>query len=368
MADSLSFDESIRTESFAGNGIYRCEKCDQFVPYRSLSEHFDLKHKDIEGDKSQCNESETIGQPKEQRHKQPIILERFLRTQRPRGNADQNDSIGSDVRHGYEQFGPINGNDNCSYDQTRLMGRHIDNDDSAFIDTSTPKNGHNSRSTRRFNDLMKLNKFDRVSTPTIESDGTVRRRSIPTAHELFNVRSFSEMRTTKPNHDINSMYGNGNTSSQLATPRRSSSMSRAQPIPDNLEQCRFCLNIMHQDYLEGHIERQHHVENEAIETDTPAKSKKAHKKTKNRATVKAIKAPKVEKVKENFIRCKLCDSLMHTDYLPGHLVRKHRTEHGGSVGIIWSQHTDDQLNKRLNQCGIFIKNRILYVDEHEFDE
>lgn len=360
MASELSFNESIRTDSYASNGIHRCERCEQFVPYRSLAEHFELKHKVFEDNTNQRDESE-----KKQSNKKPTILKRFLEAQQARSIADMNDSSGSEFR----QFGENNGNDKFS----RSKGRQIDNVDSICIDTLTPKIAHSSRSSQRFNESMRMETFNRVSTPMIDSNdiSSVRRRSAPTVYELFNVRSMSEMRTPKPNHDIKSMTGN--TSSPFVTSRRSSSMSRAQPIPEYCERCPYCLNIMHKDYLESHIQRQHYVENDDIEKNSSVKNKTPHMKSMNHAKSKASKTPKGDKKKgkpkgDNFVRCNLCDSLMHNDYLPGHLVRRHRTEHGGSIGITWSQHTDDQLNKRLNGSGIFIKNRIFYFAEHETDD
>lgn len=60
------------------------------------------------------------------------------------------------------------------------------------------------------------------------------------------------------------------------------------------------------------------------------------------------------------IRCKLCQSVMHSDYMPAHLLRKHRPNIG--IGIIWPQFSDDEVNDWIADDLVFIKDGAVFLE------
>lgn len=60
------------------------------------------------------------------------------------------------------------------------------------------------------------------------------------------------------------------------------------------------------------------------------------------------------------IRCKLCQSVMHADYMPAHLLRKHRPNIG--IGIIWPQYSDDEVNDWIADDMVFIKDGSVFLE------
>lgn len=278
------------------------------------------------------------------------LLFRTKKSQSRKG--DENDFFDPEIGRDYGRQMEENGNF-----KSRSMDP-VDNNDSEFADSrigndalGRPKVGRRARSTSRYADLFRAKQAYSDAESANNPDSIFgRRKKIPTAFELFN-NSCSEVRT--PNFGIDD--------------GRSASTSRMPVIPDNFKQCKFCSNIMHEDYLHGHIERQHPAEIGECSNRAKVNGDSARKKVnKDRGHGKG-KAGKADKDKENFRRCKLCGSYMHIHYMPGHMVRKHKTEHVDSIGILWSQYSDAQLNKLLKDNRIYVKDGIAFVNKDEFD-
>lgn len=344
---------------FSVSGIGRCNKCDSLVPFRSMSDHYALKHKVIEGEQQHrrhdVDEMENIAFP-EPMSRGSAIRDTFFRTQKCRPGADEKEN-------GMFALDSKEPTVDCVSPFADLT-----ND----VDAAMPKVGR--RPSRRLADFLKTNKTNHVFKPPTADDvfgSASDRKKIPTAFELFNVRSRSEFRSPKTGIDYASSPEDEHMSKLLPIPRRSVSMSRVPVIPENFEKCQFCLNIMHKDYLQSHIERQHYAEVE--ESTSKCKvgddsTRNPHKKDRTERGRGKGKTTKPGKEKEGFIHCKICACFLHEDYLPGHLVRKHRTDHIGSIGVFWSQHTDQKMNEWLNDNRVYVKDGVFYVHQAEDDE
>lgn len=348
MASDSSFEEHYHGNPFNNGGLIRCNRCDTLIPCRSLSEHLQLQCKVIK---------------REQDYDDDFL---FRTKQSQSRKDDENDFFDPAIRRDNGQM-----EENCDFESDSM--NTVDGKDSVFnlrisTDALGRKVGRRARSNSRCADLFRARQANLESKSANNPDSIFgRRKKIPTAHELFNnCHSISEMRTQNLGNDDGSL--NENTPQHHEPSRRSASTSRVQVIPDNFKQCQFCLNIMHEDYLQSHIERQHPVETGGSLSRSKVDGDSARKKVKKDRGQGKGKAGKADKDKENFRRCKLCGSFMHIHYMPGHMVRKHKTEHVGSIGILWSQYSDDQLNELLKDNRIYVKDGIAFVNKDGFDE
>lgn len=106
--------------------------------------------------------------------------------------------------------------------------------------------------------------------------------------------------------------------------------------------CYACNNRMPARALSKHIQRKHVC-------DVPKKLPQMQRKPKKQAKV------------ENGIRCKICSALMHADYMAYHVLRRHNTN--GAIGILSTQYTDDEINERIEQGCVFVKDSIVYIEQ-----
>lgn len=248
----------------------------------------------------------------------------------------------------------------------------LDDDDDGAAVTSTPiGTAQNARSTAR----------SRRAQWNDGAEATQNRRQteIPTAHQLFDYsKNQSEFRASNfSNFGGGGAVENGGDGGKTRRPayrRRPVSEQRAPVIPKNFEACPHCLSVMHQDYVRGHILRKHRA---AVAYESSAE---AERNGNNFITMAAnvgdfcngngadggVVAGKSKNIDEpNFTLCKLCSAHMHTDYMPLHLVRKHRTEFDGSVGFIWTECADDHVSQMLSSNRAYVKNGAIYFNDSE---
>lgn len=111
---------------------------------------------------------------------------------------------------------------------------------------------------------------------------------------------------------------------------------------EEFTQCPVCNNRMERRALQNHIRQRHGGV-------VPAQPKQQQKKNMK------------QKENDNYVRCKICISMMHMDYMPNHILRKHKTN--GSIGIISANFTDDQINDMIEEGRVFVKDGLLYLQQ-----
>lgn len=404
MAGEFSFDDTVdllNFDSISHNGIYKCEQCSMLVPYRSLAEHIQLRHKSV-------NDQIDDGQS-------TLML------------ANQNDSNGNSI---FRRQAPrpkfldsdFDTTDTESFVANTKIQRNAAGGGGAPAPANTKMDDRDGRAPVRCADRYQARRLARLqaareqqqSNKQKKSNGNgasatpQSRRKLPSAMEIFSrTRSQSEIRTQK----INGIFAAGIGGNERGNPkkfgplRRSASAQRAQVVPENFVHCKICSNLMHKDYVEDHIRRKHNIvepatgakdtvnatANDTIANDGNSKSSSisscssdvsdvadnsganksngklneaANDDTANKNNVKASarkgKVTTVEKHK-GFRRCQFCEAFMHTDYLVGHLIRKHKTEFIGSSGITWLKYTDEQMNKFIQEGRLSCKNGAFYI-------
>lgn len=210
--------------------------------------------------------------------------------------------------------------------------------------------GHEARSNRMFDAFGGNRPFSRSSSEANfgNASRSAQKRPIPTAYELFNI---GRPRSEFDDGQSNGIKNNGFGSKSKAMMGRSSSMSRVLTLPVNFVKCRYCFNIMHKDYMNGHMERKHKQD---VEHHRHVRA--ITKKIVNGSTAAADDNAK-------FINCTFCSALMHNDYMASHLVRKHKAQNG-AIGVTWD-YSDDEIREFLNANVILVKDGVLYVNEFD---
>lgn len=419
MASELSFEmSSFSFDSLAHTGIYNCDKCNQFVPFRSLAEHFELRHKIVNNnaaidyddvDHANGNDDTSIMPTNRSGWTQDTLFRR--RATKPIGSdmdfdTTDAESTVADIenRRGTAAAAAAAASTQLHGGRTAARGG----------DRYQAKRLAKFQSTRQ-KEQNKLNDMGATdSSATIQA-----RRKIPTAMELFSIgRSQSEIRTQKVGGGGDGDGGGcsaGNERSNLKKfgpmRHRSVSVKRTQKVPENFALCKFCMNMMHKDYVDDHIQRKHQQCDKPSDNNTRPNGKAAiradgsssdadvsdtdgnmngrqsdsghlngkmnvksngrsngativngnGKNAKSHAHGAGPKNKMIADKHEGFRRCQFCDAYIHHDYLAGHLIRKHRTEYINSSGISWLEYNDEQMNKLLKEHRIYCKNGAFYV-------
>lgn len=392
MSSEFQFNESVRESSYAHYNYYHCDKCDMGVSMKELSKHVATKHRDLRFDEDLSGDTDDdldsmgngVGrniESKKQSTKNSKFGQNYIGKQQ-RAAAPIPAAVGVTQTSGDEtDFLPFHSN-------LSMMKKGLFDDD-GIDSTSTPnRTVQNVRSSARSLGRRPANKWQMAKSFSNESgagDAVMaqnRQRKIPTAHELFDYsRNSSEFRTSKVAKDgeggagSSCGIGGGKLRRYESTfKRRSVPVQRDPPvIPENFESCRFCSNVMHQDYIGAHIERKHrHILAAANEPLADAgiignvPNNVASDTGNGVAGCIGGVIGKIKKTNEPmFVRCKFCSAHMHVHYMPLHLVRKHRTEYDGSIGFCWIQCTDDQVNKLISSNRACVKNGAFYINDSE---
>lgn len=411
MAGEFSFDEfDFSFDSLTQNGIHKCKRCNMFVPYRSLAEHLQLRHKETRNNRVNHNDiddgNETDGRSMVAPANQCNLTDDMVFRNRVKSKCMDSDFDTTDGESMVAENKNKNRNDGTGANAAPKAhgGR-------------TAVRGADRYQARRLAKLQmereqanQQNKFNGVDDSSAQM-----RRKIPTAIEMFSSgRSHSEKRAQK----MNGIFGGASCGGGVAgnergnmkkfgQMRRSASLQRNQVVPENFEHCKFCLNLMHKDYVDDHMRRKHGVDEPATDNGTdngPINGKETivnvvasggsssdvsglddnlngqsdgaqtngklneesngistdNKMDNASAPAKTNKTTKVDKHK-GFRRCQFCEAFMHTDYLPCHLLRKHKTEFIGAGGITWLKYSDEQMNKLMKEGRLICKDGALYI-------
>lgn len=226
----------------------------------------------------------------------------------------------------------------------------LDDDDDDLAVTSTP-NGqaqHVRSTTHRHSQMQTANGTEMIH----------RRRTIPTAHQLFDYsQTHSEFRSSPFSRFGGAVDNGGDEGKPRRYPyrRRSAPVQQPPVIPENFETCPQCLSIMHKDYMRAHIQRKHRVNDLTIDAESNESGN----------TFNPMAPISNGYNQATFIRCKLCLAHMNTNYLPMHLARGHRAEFDGSVGFIWTQCGDNHVNQLLSSNRVYVKNGAFYFKDME---
>lgn len=390
-----AFDDS--TFSFDSNCIHKCQMCNILVPYRMLAEHIQSRHKSDTA-ASGCDDMEMVP---------TATAKNSVFRHRARPKVVDTDYDTTDT----ESIVLTNKN----------PGRR--GASAAAVDSTTTTattSMHSGRTAVRGADryqaqrLAKLQFARERQAGQNQSNGAGKsqpapahpqnRRRIPTAGEMFlPQRVQSELRTQKLNGIFGSSGGGGGGGSDRVNARRfrsshrAASAQRTQLLPTNFVHCKYCLNIMHKDYVDDHMRRKHEMEpaadNDGVKNDPiieatvetekvddnyvgdSANHSNAHGHQPNGNQLatdetsgegvngSAMKKGDIVKRtgQKDFRRCIFCEAYVHGDYLAGHLIRKHRTEYANAGGITWLQYTDDQLNKFIKDGKMYCRNGVIYV-------
>lgn len=170
----------------------------------------------------------------------------------------------------------------------------------------------------------------------------------PTVFELFNMDRHSQSETRETTAEL---YRNGlitypksvahQERAPSTFPRKNENGEGFSLTDDDYEeftQCPVCNNRMERRALQNHIRQRH-----------------------GGAVQQQQKKNLEQKEVGNYVRCKICTSMMHIDYMATHILRKHKTN--GSIGIISANYNDDQINKLIEEGRVFVKDGLLYAQQ-----
>lgn len=387
--------ESVRESLYARYNSYHCDQCDMYLPMHQVADHVAKKHSGLQFGAHQSSNSDddadsmanSIGRnvaSKSKPTKQLNVGENGIGNQHRGAAAEAStiapahvDPVVTQTSGDETDFRPFHDN------IVKKRGFLDDDNDGGAVMTSTPYNAsQNERSTVR-STARSFNR--RLSAAGAQwGDGNEvppnRRRTIPTAHQLFDYsQNQTEFRASNFSNfgggggAVNNGGGDEGRTKRPAYRRRSVSVQRAPVIPENFEACPHCSSIMHQDYVRSHIQRKHSAAaayDSSVEADTnginfvtmasndgdgfPNGNGAANGVGKSKNANEPI-----------FIRCSLCSAHMHINYMPLHLVRRHRTEFDGSAGFIWTQCADSQVNELLSSNRVYVKNGAVYFNDLE---
>lgn len=313
----------------SGSEIIRCMKCDKFIPFRSLAEHNALKHnvKDEFSDTDSDSLTSLFLSPPVS---PPVSLPHLIRM-----DPSKEDKIRS-----IESFSNDNPNENGKF---ALNSKQPNDDSGLSLNDITNISQLTSKAKPRPMPMSSVRTATDIfhAEPANDTE-TARRR--PTAFELLNgFRPRSGSCAPKMTFGQNTSIGSGE---KIGLPRRSASVSRAQMKSDIEMQCPFCFNFMPKSSLDEHIQNKH-----ASRIGAPLNGQ-----PKGRA--------KVNGNRDNFDHCKLCNSYMFIDAIPGHMVRKHWPDQPNSIGINFMQFDDDVMNKWIQQRRIYVKDGIFFIKKN----
>lgn len=369
----LQLKESVRESSYARYNSYHCDRCDMYIPMHQLSEHVAKKHRDVRFDAHPNSNTDDDGDS----------MVNSLGRNVTSGNRSTSASasaatvtlaptvaIVTQTSGDETDFHPFSAN------LLKKRGLFDDEIDGGAVVTSTPNGtAQNARLTARSMARRSSSFWNGSATGAQLNNGTEkvqnRRRSIPTANQLFDYsqkQNQTEFRSSNFSNFGGSAVDNGGDGGKTrrhAYTRRSISVQRAPVIPENFEACPQCLSVMHQDYMRAHIQRKHRAaatnRNNLITNDGDFSNGNGV------ADGVDINVGQTDKKTNQpiFVRCKLCSAHMHTNYMPLHIVRKHRMEFDGSAGCIWTECTDSQVNQMLSSSRVYVKNGAFYFNDLE---
>lgn len=409
MAGEFLLDDlDLNFDSISHNGIYKCEQCSMLVPYRSLAEHIQLRHKSIS---DQIDDGQSIlmtanqnGAPFRPQAPRPKFLDSDFDTTDtesivtiPKNQRNANGAGAGGGGRGGGPNGVVDAGAPGKIDTRRKPVRGVDR-----FQAKRFAKLQAAREQQQANGQKSSNGTDATKPAAPQS----RRKQLPTAMDIFSKnRSQSEVRTPQKINGIFAAGIGGNeragNAKKFVPVRRSVSAQRTQAVPENFVHCKICSNLMHKDYVDDHIRRKHNVEEPATETNGTVNVTKMIVKGDDssssssdssddvdvtvgaiktfgklnedangatddnnnevKAPAKKSKAVKVADKQKGFRRCTFCEAFMHTDYMAGHLIRKHKTEFIGASGITWLKYSDEQMNKFIQEGRLWCKNGALYI-------
>lgn len=411
--------------SYSSNGNYRCDDCQTFV--HSLGEHMKSKHNSKLNNQSESEQTDENSVFKLKNGFQKI--DSFVRNPfrylpssknnspygteavhvRHNGLIEKENCYKSDIRNGsIDKTSDINSVVHSEVKETKVKHSRKKLEapsDASLSDAAITikKLPHEARPSHRFADLLSPKKtLSEISVPKKATDDVMptkktfvrktsnyrsssqmrpsdmpalvkpprremsvepNRPKIPSVFEMFNIRrSNTEMRDTKVEND----NGYEKSSSQPTPGKRL--------LPKHSVQCPLCSNVMPKTNFKAHFLRTHYDGNGTLDVSNDVHAKceicgnlmpqehiSTHIERSHGNPKKAIKN------KDNFVDCKFCSAHMHIDYMPGHLFRKHKS-HEGTIGIIWSQYSDEQVYEWFSHGLINIKNGGLFVVSEECEQ
>lgn len=342
------------------NEFHFCKVCNLFTSYSTLDEHNALKHNIKQNDNNVVYKRKT-------RSELFSIMNQFRELSLNTNNSV--DRIDSSVKSigSYHKLEEIHINSVCSEVRTRrTYSNEFSGDKVKTMNNMLPRD---ARALIRRSDILTTEKKNRSSSEIrsnvhigmikqrrdLSLDGAQSRMTIPSVLKLFNLHqdksdsNYTHLFRSGPSHVI----------------RHSVVASKKPIIPEHFVKCQICLNVMHQDYFEGHLQRKHkdNMNGEPVnvvfqkcnicDKRMPKEYIDAHVERSHR---------NAENNKDNFIRCAICDSFMHIDFMRGHLLRKHYS-YNGSIGIAWPQFNDDEISQWLNDGLVFVSNGAIYIQQ-----
>lgn len=379
-----------KSQSYSNNYIHSCKICKQFVSMCSMEEHMAFKHGHNQSESELNNAMEN----------RPLDLQSFMSKsfQKLSCNASvySNNTVGQhdrrkissiEVREIFKSdFREPNVNAIQSSQKIRETAKPLPMPRAA----RSPTRGANMFAEKKQLANRLIAKFTNGNAMLKSRDPNLNheKRKIPTVFEMFNIP-----RPQSPGRVHN---GDGGKMHR----RSLSAVKKSVSIPENNVQCQMCLNIMHKDYYEGHIQRKHseqNVSNDAADGNGIPHGNGVSNGNDHMNGLQCDDSPPIGHQKchicsnimpkehienhvqrthpntafndvnneANFTRCRFCTAYMHIDYMPCHLMRKHKTDctKTGSIGVLWSQYTDEQVNFWLNDYMVFAKNGAFYMTQ-----
>lgn len=382
--------------AYSSNGVSRCDQCQMFIPYRSMAQHIAEHH--VNQSVTDQNNDNTVYSVKNRYEK---INTLFRKPFRDVHNSTFSSKMGYDRGSDAKNDVPDHCNRNDSmemvsevlYDdlpglnevKTKQMRKKLELPNDATMDLNEvaaaldeipresrqlvkmpkpprktvaemmdskrpPADGSASKKTPNHRSSSQMRPLDMpplVKTSRREMSVEPNRPRIPSAYEMFNIRGSNEVRDQKPEHE------NGYEHRQPAP--------SYHDVPKHSIQCPLCSNVMHKNHFKEHLMNKHYDCSGTLAVDNDKYSKcnicgnqmpqehiASHIERSHGSVAEA------NKNKDKKVDCQYCPANLHIDYMPGHLVRKHKA-HENSIGVIWPQFDDEQINQ-VRKCLIFNSN------------
>lgn len=297
MAGEFSFEDiNLNFDSISHSGIYKCEQCNMFVPYRLLAEHIQLRHKStndyfddgqplLKPSANQCDSDGLANHGDLDEHA-------IFRRRAPRPNFLDSDfdttdteSMVTNIKNRHNTVAATNGGTAVNAgagasampngDNRAYGGRTAARDGDRYQQKRLAKlqaAREQQQQQQTKNNERKSNGNDSSAPASL---GAQSRRKIQRTEMFSKNRSQSEARSQKFNGIFSNGIGGGvgvsgnerAGSMKINTMRRSVSVQRAPKIPENFEHCKFCMNLMHKDHIKDHIARKHQIDEPATDTN-----------------------------------------------------------------------------------------------------
>lgn len=276
---------------------------------------------------------------------------------------------------------------NCNYQMDPMEFNRFENDDVcndfSNLSVTTPKKRTNAPRRSRAKEVFVAKKRSAAQQVNQKSFGQRdasahrrnastggRRNSVPSVFEIFSMdqRSRSESRAAY----VESLRGESadEQSNQIPAALQAyrqkvyRNAAPKQTDPGVCIRCEVCTNLVPKENYDKHMDKKHRNSAEVFEEEMEF-CKFCENRMPKRAInghMKRAHANRGNNVNHK-VSCTLCSAVMHIDYLQVHFLRKHPTQTNGSIGIIWPQFNDEQVNSWIDDTRAFAKDGVLYIEQ-----